>query len=231
MIIGHGLLARAFSVNYENDPNVLIFASGVSNSTELRQEEFQREKFHLQEALSTFTGRRFAYFGSCGVVNVPGTLSPYLAHKLEMERLVLAHPAGIVFRLPQVVSHTNNPHTLTNYLYDRIKRGEHFKVWANAERNLIDIEDAFAIAHRLLQLQKLSENVVNIASDVSIRVLDIVNIFERMLGKLGNYTIVPEGDSLHIDSLLTQLIAHELGIDMRAGYAERVLLKYYGNRF
>ena len=42
MVIGNGLVASAFS-KYKNDDDVIIFASGVSNSSTNKKEEFERE--------------------------------------------------------------------------------------------------------------------------------------------------------------------------------------------
>jgi hypothetical protein len=43
MLIGKGMIANIFS-SYKNDDNILIFASGVSNSNEKNKQEFLREK-------------------------------------------------------------------------------------------------------------------------------------------------------------------------------------------
>ena len=47
MIVGHGLLARAFEPRYGDDPRVTIFASGVSNSRESVPAAFERERAML----------------------------------------------------------------------------------------------------------------------------------------------------------------------------------------
>ena len=41
MVIGNGLIANQFK-SYNNDENILIFASGVSNSSEVNDIEFIR---------------------------------------------------------------------------------------------------------------------------------------------------------------------------------------------
>ena len=48
MVVGTGLLAKAF-LEYENDDNIIVFASGVSNSKEISREEFDREKLLLND--------------------------------------------------------------------------------------------------------------------------------------------------------------------------------------
>lgn len=44
MIVGNGLVASAFLPYFAEDPEIMIFASGVSNSRETRKEEFVREE-------------------------------------------------------------------------------------------------------------------------------------------------------------------------------------------
>lgn len=220
------MLAAAFSERFKDDPDVLIFASGVSNSQEVRASEFQRERHKLLAAIESFGGSRFAYFGSCGVVNNLETLSPYLLHKLEMESLVRSHPAGFVFRLPQVVGRTPNPNTLTNFLYEKITTGNPFTVWANAERNLIDIDDIASIATVLLSEKPQGSDMAVIASARSVPSLEIVHVFERVLGKAGNYTIMDKGDPLNIEAERANEIARSMGIDLGGDYIERLVRKY-----
>ena len=50
MIIGNGLLAKAF-IEYKNNDEIVIFASGVSNSLEEKQSEFKRETDLLKLAI------------------------------------------------------------------------------------------------------------------------------------------------------------------------------------
>ncbi|MEJ2498930.1 MAG: hypothetical protein P8Y46_06430 [Sulfurovaceae bacterium] len=50
MIIGNGMLAHEFS-DYKDDNDIIIFASGVSNSGETRESEFEREKELLTKTI------------------------------------------------------------------------------------------------------------------------------------------------------------------------------------
>ncbi|WP_434212108.1 NAD-dependent epimerase/dehydratase family protein [[Pseudomonas] boreopolis] len=227
MIIGNGLLARAFSSSFGDSPEVLIYAAGVSNSTETRLEEFSREEEQLRRQLEGFAGKYFVYFGSCGVANDESSLSPYLRHKLRMEQIVTNCSGGVVFRLPQVVGKTANPNTLTNYLNRKVSGGDAFNIWLRAERNLIDIDHVCAISSHLLANGLVDQQVVNIASENAVRVSDIVGILERIHGKRANYTLVDKGDPLKIEASLSWAAARELGIDLGTGYAERLIWKYY----
>lgn len=75
MIVGNGLIASAFSSYFRDDPNVVVFASGVSNSRECRGEAFQRERQMLMDALRL--EKFMLYFSTCSV-NDPELLdTPY----------------------------------------------------------------------------------------------------------------------------------------------------------
>jgi len=139
VIIGRGLVAKAFAGKWPQDGATVIVAAGVSNSDEREQAAFDREKRLLDEVFTYPQARRVVYFGSCAVGNPDEPRTPYLRHKTWMESRVLADERGRVFRLPQVVGEGGNPHTLTNFLSQRIQSGEHFEVWVRSERNLIDV--------------------------------------------------------------------------------------------
>lgn len=225
MIVGKGLLASAFEPHFGESAEVTVFASGVSNSLETRQAEFSREAALLRQSLRIGT-RRLVYFGSCGVTT-ESELTPYMQHKRAMESLVLSAPNGLVLRLPQVVSRTDNPHTLTNFLRDRIVSGEQFSVWAHAERNLIDIDDIVRIGVRLVAELPAEAAAVSIAATHSLPMPTIVGIFEQVLGKVANCLLVERGAPLLIDTAIAESVSAQLGIDLGDGYIARVIRKYY----
>ena len=227
MIVGKGLLAHAFEATFGNDEDVVVFASGVSNSLETAPAAFARERAMLSRYLNA-APRRLVYFGSCGVIASNEGRTPYMEHKKAMEALVLKSPGGLVLRLPQVVGSTNNAHTLTNFLRDRILAGEHFTVWQYAERNLIDIDDVARIGSMLAaELPVHRSNTVNIAAEKSASVPAIVGMFERILAKKAEYHSIARGDPLPIDAAIAVQMGARLGIDLGTGYIEAVIRKYY----
>jgi nucleoside-diphosphate-sugar epimerase len=226
MIVGKGLLARAFEPHFGETPGVIVFASGVSNSLETRPGEFAREAALLRQWLGS-DARRFIYFSSCGVTADESELTPYMRHKQSMESLVLAAPHGLVLRLPQVVGSAENHHTLTNFLRDHIVSGEHFTVWAHAERNLIDIDDIVKIGVRLATELPTEATAVSIAANRSLLMPAIVGIFERVLDRAANCSFVEKGAPMLIDTAVVERLSGALGIDLGDGYIERVIHKYY----
>ena len=225
MIIGNGLLARAFSPFYADDPEVLVFASGVSNSRETCAAEFEREKQLLQAACAK--GKELIYFSTCSVHDPELLHTPYVVHKLAMEEMVAQLPHFAIFRLPQVVGHTPNPNTLTNFLHRQILTGQQFHIWRNARRNLIDVDDVAAIGHWLIQHHDADDIITNIACPFSIAIPDLVSVFEAELGCKANCDIVEAGGKYSIDTQLAFSVAPKAGVLFDDFYVKNLIRKYY----
>jgi nucleoside-diphosphate-sugar epimerase len=219
------MLARAMAPVVQARHACVVFASGVSNSTETDPAAFAREEALLREHLDD--PRTLLYFSSCGVADAFEAQRPYIRHKQAMEDLVRAN-GGRIIRLPQVVGHTDNPHTLTNYLRDRILRGEHFDLWAKAERNLVDVDDVARILGALLDDWPRDMQTIAVACPVSTPMPRLVPVFEQVLGRKANFTSLDLGRPMPIDAALAHDIARRLRIDFGDGYLERVIGKYYG---
>lgn len=114
MIVGHGDVASVLPDN----PERLYFASGVSNSSETRPEEFMREVRLLEEQPRN---RRLVYFSSLAVFY---SHTPYAKHKRNMEELVkFRFPEYTIIRLGNI-SWGTNPHTIINFMRAKVARGE-----------------------------------------------------------------------------------------------------------
>lgn len=225
MIIGNGLLAKAFAPEFAHNDTVTVFASGVSNSRETRPEAFQRERDMLEAALDAH--HMLVYFSTCSILDPQLAASPYVLHKLAMEQLIAERaPQMAIFRLPQLVGHTPNPHTLTNYLHHQIDTGAHFQLWSYARRNLIDVDDVAAIVHQLMQ-DGATGRTLNVACPFSVPVVELVAIFEQILGKRANYSLVAAGSHYSIDVAPTSAAAAAAGVVMDTHYIDRIIRKYY----
>ncbi|MDQ8051130.1 NAD-dependent epimerase/dehydratase family protein [Luteibacter sp.] len=227
MIVGNGLLANAFRPQFGDEPSVLIYAAGVSDSTCRDASSFDRERALLETTIANSDAQRHVYFSSCALSDPHSQMTPYLLHKQRMEMLVVA-AGGLVLRLPQVVGRTGNPKTLTNFLYDSIVNRRQFTVWKHAQRNLIDIDDVAAIGTRIIASPPAAQSAISIAAPHSTPMLQIVEAFERVLGIKANYQLDHRGDPLELDTAMAQEVADRLEIDMGPGYLERVIRKYYG---
>lgn len=114
MIIGHGDIASAVSEGRMDRANRLYFASGVSNSHELHESEYQREKDLLAMQPKD---HHLVYFSSLCVFYSD---TRYAKHKKEMEELIKkTFPRYTLVRLGNI-TWGKNPRTLINYM--RLKK-------------------------------------------------------------------------------------------------------------
>ena len=232
MIIGNGLLAQAFAPGFAARQDVIIFASGVSNSRETDAAAFARERTMLEQALSQAAAQDqlLVYFSSCSIADPELTQAPYVLHKHAQEKLIAERaPRMAIFRLPQVVGRTPNPHTLTNYLHQTIASGKRFQVWQRARRNLIDVDDVAQIGQRLIERGDIINRAVNIACPYSVAVPDLVGVFETVMDRQAHYDLVDSGGSYHIDVDPAMSAAAEAGVVMDQNYVIQLIRKYYAN--
>lgn len=221
MVIGNGLLANAFK-SYEEDCNIIIFASGVSNSRETRISEFEREQTALMEAITHNPTRLLIYFSTCSIEDQSQSDSLYVKHKLSMESLVQTLcQKYYIFRLPQVVGISASP-TIINFFVDSIINNKAINIHKNATRNLIYVDDVFKIANIIIKKECYLNEIVNIATPYNLKIFEILHILEVLLNKKANYKIVVCGEIQDIN------IKHlnELKIQFQENYVENILEKY-----
>ncbi len=232
MIIGSGLLARAFAQQYATTDSVCLYAAGVSNSSCTDAAEFLRERHRLSEALQRYAAvNAFVYFSTCSVADAEAMHTAYVQHKLAMEQLVAAHPHYLIVRLPQVVGITPNPHTLLNFLYGRIARSEAFKLWRYARRNIIDVADVAAIVTQLINHAEYRNRILNVANPVSYAMPEIVAALEKVTGKQAVCEVVEHGASYSIDIEPIRAVMTAADVKFAPDYLERVIQKYYGRTY
>lgn len=224
MIVGSGLLARAFYPLYFNRADVCIYAAGVSNSNCANKKEFDREKERLQSTLNQCPkGLLFVYFGTCSFYDPEMLNSHYVKHKMAMECLVQTSQNYLIFRLPQVAGRTPNPHTLLNYLFARISRSESFNLWIKAKRNIIDIDDIVLIANRIIEKNLFKNKFINIANPINYKMTEIVKVMEAVVGKKAIFEVLERGSEYLIDVDSVSLA----GVDFDEHYLSKLITKYY----
>lgn len=129
-IVGHGDIASVL----EPREGFTFFASGVSNSQETRESEYQREKDLL---LSQDRIKRLVYFGSLSIFYSD---SRYSRHKREMEELVKDNfPEYCIVRLGNI-RWGNNPHTLINAMKGRVQSATPLQI-QDTYRYIVDREE------------------------------------------------------------------------------------------
>lgn len=226
MVIGSGMMAKAFSCYCDSD-DVLIFASGVSNSSENDPLEFLKEQNMVINAIHEHKEKIFVYFSTCSIEDLDVAKTLYVQHKLKMERTIEdAHLRHLIFRLPQVVGHSENKMTLVNFFYDSIIKGKTFNVWSKAERYIIDIDDVVKIARYIIDNRVFLKRTINIASK-PYRVLEIIKMLEKIIGISAKYVEIERGSAYEIDCSEIKFVMEKIGIYFDENYLEGVLRKYY----
>jgi hypothetical protein len=130
MIVGHGDIASVLP----DRKDFVYFASGVSNSQETREEEFERERRLLLEQDES---KHLVYFGSLAIFYGDNA---YVHHKINMEQTVKdVFKQHTIFRIGNI-SWGNNPHTLINFIRGKIKNGEPYEV-QDVYRYVVDKEE------------------------------------------------------------------------------------------
>ena len=228
MIIGNGMVAKAFKM-YEKDDNILIFASGVSNSLEQSDEAFEREKKLLEKTIIENQKRIIIYFSTCSIYDPSMSNSRYVTHKLAMENMIKnLHSNFYIFRLSQVIGKTNSP-TIINYFYNRIIAKEQFEIWEKSTRNLIDVDDVLRISSLIINKSILKNNIINIASPYLVKIPYIIQILERISLIKAQYISLDKGASYNIDISDIKPIIKELDLKFDDNYLEKAIRKYYNN--
>jgi nucleoside-diphosphate-sugar epimerase len=223
-IIGSGLIASSFS-DQDFGRSVILFASGVSNSRETRSSQFDRESKLLQDWLSK--SEKLIYFSTCSVEDDNLKSSPYVLHKIQMEKLVLLRPTGIVIRLPQVVGRCDNKYTLTNFLASKIFNNECYDLYYGVLRNLIDITDVVALTRFLLESSD-EGNLVSFAMPQYYEVSEIVFILENLLNRVSRHNSkIGLPFKYHKSSFVQSALDNSI-ISCNDDYLESTLKKYYG---
>jgi hypothetical protein len=120
MIIGKGDIASILN----DREGVIFFVSGVSNSLEKRESEYEREHKLLSEQDKT---QCIFYISSITIDNKEKfEVSRYLQHKKQMEDYIKNNFKNYnIIRIGNIMW-GNNPNTFLNYIKNKVKNNESF---------------------------------------------------------------------------------------------------------
>lgn len=216
MVIGNGQLATIFS-EYKSNENVVIFASGVSNSNCVEDSAFEREAKLLHDTLTENSNKQFVYFSSCALSAIEYPKNRYYMHKQKMEELIKRHAAHYyIFRVPQLFGDLIIHNTIINYIYNAILSEEHFYVYSDAYRYVIEINDVKKIVDNYL-LKSEGCLTVDVGNPYQYRVLEIVKIFESLLNKKAHYEITQKEDQYNLSFADLQAFLNKHGLELEFG--------------
>lgn len=191
MIIGTGLIANA--LKDIDSESMLFFASGVSNSLETRESEFNREFNLLKNTLDNHQEKKLIYFSTLSINDRSKQNSHYIQHKLKIEDYIQNHcKEYLILRMGNIVGYGGNPNTLFNFLKHKIILNDLFVLHTNARRLLTDINDIPDY------LKNHGENIRNQSKNFAYPyyydLKEIVVAIQEKIGKEAVYKEVNEGD-------------------------------------
>src|SRR5688572_10553895 len=117
MVIGNGMLAEGFR-SFGPDHRYMVFAAGVSNSSNLDNNEYKREHDLLERSLLDNPEKIPVYFSTYSILDPGLKDSVYVKHKLAMENLVTKHSQNyFILRVTNVAGRSSNVNTVLNYFF------------------------------------------------------------------------------------------------------------------
>ena len=226
MIIGNGLIAQSFRPHFDKNEDVILFASGVSNSKMTLESEYLKEKILLQNALQQ--DKLLIYFSTCSIFDSALKNSRYILHKLEMESWIEKNDKYLIIRLPNVVGSISNPNTMFNYFFSQIINDQTIQVANYATRYIIDVDD---VAFWTMELIKdgFQNCAINVAFPNKIYVNLIIKMIEDFLNKKANIEVIEGGNEYEIDlSVFTNFIHKKMpNFCISSDYIRGIIEKYY----
>ncbi len=225
MIVGKGLIASLFTDSDRED--VVLFASGVSNSLETRESEFLREENLILDTIAENPGKIFIYFSTCSIYDSSKTGSDYVLHKLKMEQLIKNRCSKyLILRVSNAVGKGGNPNLLMNYLIRSVKNNETINVHTKATRNLIDAEDILNITLHLIDEKNLNK-IINVAYVYNYAIIEILEIIEQFYNQKLDLNLIKSGSGYNIDVPDIESYFKINRLTDKESYLCKILKKYY----
>lgn len=198
MVVGSGLLGSNMSL-FDNNEDILIFASGVSNSKETNENEYMRE-FNL---LKTFIGtkKKLIYFSTCSVLYECLHQSKYIIHKKLIEEFIKNNFQNyIIFRLPNVVGNTNNKHTSFNFFKNNLLNNLPINVERNSTRYFIDVDDVVGSTKTIILDESQNKKEINVCFNNKIDIFNFIILMSKQIGVNPVMVLSDNGCSHDIDN-------------------------------
>ena len=226
MIIGNGLIARAFKNSSYVFDDCIIFASGISDSKSDSTKEFQREFNLLSQYIKE--DKKFIYFSSIHILDPSEKDSMYVQHKLNIEEFIRSNFLNyIIYRLPVIVGKGGNSKALFNFLFNSIVKNIEMTIYLKSYRYILDVHSVVYFVNQTLHIQN---KTINLVADKAFSILEILQLFEKYLSKKAKFIRVDKGDYFEVDNTEFKdslLDKNELTIYSNYKYIEDTIRKYY----
>ena len=188
MLVGSGLIASAF-LDYKDNDDVIVIASGISNSKETDYKKYQREINMIGEFIGTKS--KVIYFSTISVFD-ESLDSLYVNHKRYIEKMISSNFDNyLIFRLPIVIGKTGNNNTFINNINGKIISDEIIYINNMSSIYIIDID----------LINNKNNEIINVVFDNKEFVFDVIQKIEILLGKEANKKIINNGFDFTIDPL------------------------------
>lgn len=208
MIIGRGDIAKLFHL-YTDDDNIVIFASGVSNSLEDDEKEYKKEIDLLINTMKKLSHKQLlVYFSTINVTDPSLQSNRYVQHKKEIEALIPQYSQNFyIFRVPVLIIQSKNIHLLINYLIYHIKNKIEFVVFKNAYRYFMDGAIFFKLIDFYIKNTTERNKIINaILFSEPYSVINLVKIMEDVFNVKGYYELVEKGAYYRVNNDLEYII-------------------------
>lgn len=223
MIAGNGLIAKKFFKNFHEKEDIVIFASGVSDSTEKRNSEFLKEKNILNLYLNNYKNAKFIYFSSIMTIN--DMRSEYINHKKEIESIIQEKAKSyFIIRVPQIIGYGGNKKNIINDFKYKILNNKPLEIHKDTYRAIIDLDDLYDIVLQLIN--EINNEIINISYIQKIYIHDLAKLMSEILNKEINLIVKEKGFSIETEnSYIIDKIINSFKID-RTYYTQKCLKKY-----
>jgi len=181
-IIGNGFIAKNFSkIKLNND--IILFASGVSNSKCKSKNEYKRELNKAKYIFCKYPKSKFIYFSSCSILDKSRNKNYYQRHKIKMEKYIKDNFNDyLIFRLPELIGKNKNKKTLINNFIEKIKSNKSIDTSKEAYRNIIDIKTAIFVIKYIIE-NNYNKRIFNIANTKMYSTLKILETLQKIYKK------------------------------------------------
>lgn len=180
MIVGSGLIANSFINDDFDHSGMVVFASGVSNSTSGDLDEYEKELSLLKSTISSNADKVFLYFSTTSVLTKKDSI--YVEFKRNIEAYIKENCSRyLLLRMPNIVGNSGNKSQLLPYFYDSLISGKEISVDLALKRYLIDVDDIPRIVS-LLENFVTPKETINVYFDNGITVSELLKYLEELSG-------------------------------------------------
>jgi nucleoside-diphosphate-sugar epimerase len=223
MVVGTGSLANVFLSKFKKNNDVLIYASGVSDSTEKNKVNFDREKNLLINSIKNNPEKKLIYFSS---IFVGYKNTDYYLHKLEIENLIFNNCSNyLIIRLPQILSKTGNKKNIINFFVDSLINNNKVDIMSESWRAIIDIDDVLKVSEGLISKHK--NKIINFSNIEIIKVDDLYKKIAKIINKNESFNLLDFDEKIPIIENSKEVVSILMELNLiQEKYTDKILLKY-----